>query len=90
MMKSEGLRNLAIFEMLVIIAIAFFSMDFLPRNYNTFLSICSQTWPKDPKQYEICLEPYYRQTNLDKKAIVAASVILFIAPAIYFWNRKKK
>jgi hypothetical protein len=89
-MKSIDFKSLAVIEATVFICIGLFSLDFLPRNYGEFLGICSQTWPKDLKQYQICMEPYYRQTGLDKYAIGILVGALIVLPIFYIFKKKSK
>ena len=88
-MKDFDLKSAVILKLLLISLIAIFAVDFLPRNYNEFQRICSQMWSKDATQYEICMEPYYREINLDKFAIGAGMVGLVLVPTFYILNRKK-
>lgn len=83
------IKTLVVTEILFLVMIGLLSMDFLPRNYNEFQGICSQTWPKDRKQYEICMQPYYRQTNIDKYARIAVAGALVLFPLFYFFQRKQ-
>ena len=80
---------LLIIELIILFAIGLFSLDFRPKNYNEFNGICTETWPKDPKQYQICLQPYYREINTDKYAIALAIGLLIITPVYYFVRRKQ-
>jgi len=89
-MKCVDFKSLAVVEVTILISIGLFSLDFLSRNYNEFLRICSQTWPKDPKQYQICMEPYYRQIGLDKYAIGILVGVLVVLPIFYIFGMKSK
>ncbi len=87
-MKDFDSKSLAILEVVILVFIGFFSIDFLSRNYNEFQRICSQAWSNDAKQYQICMEPYFKQTNLDKYAIGVAIGTLVFVPILYFLKRK--
>jgi hypothetical protein len=86
-MKGIDLKSLAVTEIAILFSIGLFSLDFLPRNYKEFLGICSETWPKDPKQYQICMQPYFRETGLDKYALGVA-IAAFLAVLIYFFKKR--
>lgn len=85
--KSMKVKTVAVIEFFILVWIALFSFDLLPRNYNEFQGICSRTWTKDPKQYEICMQPYYRQTGLDKYMVGAGLAGLILVPV--FLSRRK-
>ena len=82
-MKSFDFKSLAIIEIVILFAIGLFSLDLLPRNYSEFYGICAQTWPKDPKQYQICLEPYYREATTSKYAIGFSVALLILLPVVF-------
>jgi hypothetical protein len=86
-MKSLDLKSIIIIEATILISIGLFLIDFLPRNHSEFLRICSQTWPNDAKQYQICMQPYFRETSLDKYAIGALVLALIFTP-IFIHKRK--
>lgn len=88
-MKGVDFKSLIILGVVILALIGFFSFDFLPRNYNEFQRICSQTWPNDTKQYHVCMEPYSRETNLDKYAIGVGVVTMIFAPIFYIFKKKK-
>lgn len=88
-MNGVNLKSIVLIEFLILALIALFSIDLLPRNYDEFQGICIRTWEKDPKQFDICMEPYYRQTSLDKYIIGTGVVSLGIIPG-YFLIKKKR
>ncbi|HKC04396.1 MAG TPA: hypothetical protein VKC54_00780 [Patescibacteria group bacterium] len=89
-MKHIDFKLLIAVELALLISIAFFSIDFLPRNYNEFQRICLNQWSKDPNQLQICMEPYFRQINLDKHAINISLLGLILVPVAYTLYNKKK
>ena len=86
-MKSLDLKSIIIVEATILISIGLFLIDFLPRNQSEFLRICSQTWPNDATQYQICMQPYFREINLDKYAIGTLVLALIFTP-IFIHKRK--
>jgi hypothetical protein len=88
-MKKIDFKSLVVFEIALLFSVGFFCLDLLPKNYAGFLGICAQTWPKDPKQYQICMEPYYRQVGLAKHIIPVFAVIFIIVPIVFFVSKKK-
>lgn len=86
-MKKALRLEFIIFELCLFIAIAFFSYDFLPKNYNEYRKICTQEWSNDAKQYQICTQPYYKQTALDKNMIAILAAAILIAPVVYLRKR---
>ncbi len=83
-----NLKSLAIIEVILLVVIGLFSLDLLPQNYNEFKSICTVMWANDAKQYQICMGPYFRQTDLDKY-IIGATILAMISTPIYFFKKKK-
>jgi hypothetical protein len=88
-MSKVSLKVFLIIEVLLLISIGLFSLDLLPRNYNEFQGICSRTWPKDEGQYHICMEPYFRQTNLDRYVIGVGVGALVLTPVFYIFKKKQ-
>jgi hypothetical protein len=89
-MKKIDFKSLLAFEIALLFSIGFFYLDLLPKNHTNFLGICAQTWPKDPTQYQICMEPYLRQASLAKFIIPVFGVTFIIVPIIYLFLKKKK
>jgi hypothetical protein len=87
-MKGLDFKSIIIIEATILISIGLFLIDFLPRNHSEFLRICSQTWPNDAKQYQICMQPYSRETNLDKYAIGTLVLALIFTP-IYIYKKRE-
>jgi hypothetical protein len=85
----NGFKSLFLVEALLLVMIGLFSLDFIPRNYNEYQRICLQTWSNDAKQLKICMEPYYKQTGLDKYAIGVMVGGLILVPVVYFFKRKQ-
>ena len=88
-MKKIDLKSLIIVEVVILFGIGLFSLDSRSKNYNEFNGICTQTWPKDAKQLQICLQPYYREVATDKYAIGVAIGLLIIAPVYYLATKKR-
>jgi len=85
----KNTKSVILIEILLIIMIGFFSLDFLPHNFREFNGICSETWPTDAKQLQICMQPYYRSIQLDKYAVGVAVIFLIVTPLFYFFKRSK-
>ncbi len=88
-MKNLDLKGVLILEVVILVVISLFTLDFLPRNYNEYQRVCSQRWATDAKQFETCMEPYYKQISTDKYSIGAAVVVFIALPVIYSSRNKK-
>ncbi|MBI1863743.1 hypothetical protein HYS03_00840 [Candidatus Woesebacteria bacterium] len=80
-------KSFVIIEATLLAAMVLFSLDLLPRNYNEFQKICTEMWANDAKQYQICMGPYFRQTNLDKY-IIGATIIALVSTPVFFKKKK--
>ena len=91
-MKNFDLKTFLIAEILLLIMVGFFSFDFIGKNFNEFNGICAQNWPKDQKQFEICMQPYYREIGIAKHARNITIGALVLLPMVYVFkrNRNKK
>jgi hypothetical protein len=87
-MKGLDLKSIIIVEATILISIGLFSIDFLPRNRSEFLKICSSEWSNDAKQYQICMQPYFREINLGKYAIGTLVLALVVAPVFIYKKHK--
>lgn len=85
----KDFKTLAFIEVLLLVMIGFVSLDFLPRNFNEFKRICTNMWSLDPKQYEICMQPYFRETSLDKYLIGVAIIALIAVPILFKFLQKR-
>jgi hypothetical protein len=86
-MKGLDLKSIILIEATILISIGLFSIDFLPRNHSEFLKICTSEWSNDATQYQICMQPYSREINLDKYTI-GILALAFIATPIYIYKKK--
>jgi len=84
------LKELIIFEVAVVFASIFFIFDLLPKNYSDFNNICSEAWQNDPKQFEICMLPYHKQSSLSKNVITGLAFMFSAAPIYYFYKKNRK
>lgn len=88
-MKKFDFKKTGLILAAGLVVIAFFSLDFIPSNKKEFERICWNMWSTDTKQYDTCMSPYFRQTNLDKYAI-GLTAVATVASAFYFSGKKNK